>query len=86
MERLIEDRVKEVAAHIVMSDLTIREAAKLFGYSRSTVHKDISERLPKLDGVLYKQVRAILDHHIEVRSIKGGEATKAKFKQRGYEN
>jgi putative DeoR family transcriptional regulator (stage III sporulation protein D) len=82
MRQSIEDRVKEVAKHIIKYDLTIRETANLFGCSKSTIHMDAIIRLPLLDKVLYEQVRAVLDHHIEIRNIKGGEATRVKFLRR----
>ncbi len=58
---------------------TVRSAAKAFGISKSTVHKDLSVRLPKLDQMLYQQVRSLLDENKSLRHLRGGQATKIKY-------
>lgn len=75
----IEDRVIELSLYIIESRATVREAAKKFGISKSTVHKDISERLLKIQPSLASQVREVLDENKAVRHIRGGNATKDKY-------
>lgn len=72
-------RVKEEAKYLITTKNTIREAAKYFGLSKSTIHKDMQERLKDVSPTLYNKVRIILDHHLETRHIKGGETTKQKY-------
>lgn len=74
----IEDRVIEIAFYIYETNATIREAAKKFGISKSTVHKDVTERLLQIDASLAEEIRTILNEHIQERSIKGGLATQRK--------
>lgn len=76
----IEDRVCEVAEYIVENKVTVRAAAKRFGISKSTVHKDLTERLAKVNPALYAQVREVLDLNKAERHIRGGMATKKKYK------
>ena len=75
----IEDRAIELAHYIIDSKDTVRGAAKKFGISKSTVHKDVSERLEKINPVLAKEVRKILDENKAERHIRGGMATKLKY-------
>lgn len=75
----IEERAIKLAHYIIDSKDTVRGAAKKFGISRSTVHKDVSERLKKINPSLAKQVRAILDENKAERHIRGGMATKLKY-------
>ncbi len=77
----IEERAVNLAHYIVDSKDTVRGAAKAFGISKSTVHKDVSERLKKINPVLAKEVREILDENKAERHIRGGLATKLKYKQ-----
>jgi len=76
----IEERVLEVAKYIIESRATIRKTAKMFGVSKSTVHKDITERLPKINPQIAKEAKEILDLNKAERHIRGGKATKLKYK------
>lgn len=80
MKDYIEERVLEVAKYIIDSKATIRKTAKLFGVSKSTVHKDITERLPKINPAVAKEAREILELNKAERHIRGGRATKLKYK------
>ncbi len=75
----IEERAMELAHYIIDSKDTVRGAAKKFGVSKSTVHKDLSERILKINPVLAAQVRVILDENKAERHIRGGMATKLKY-------
>lgn len=75
----IEKRAIELAHYIINSKDTVRGAASKFGISKSTVHKDLSERLLKISPVLAKDVRKILDKNKAERHIRGGMATKLKY-------
>ena len=81
MADTIEDRACELAVYMIENGATVRAAAQHFGISKSTVHKDLSQRLPYCNKSLYKQVRRILDENKAQRHIRGGLATKAKYKQ-----
>ncbi len=74
-----EDRAIELAHYIIESGATVRTAAKMYGISKSTVHKDITERLPRLSGALAEQVKKVLDYNKAQRHLRGGEATKHKY-------
>ena len=75
----IEERAVKLAHYIIDSKDTVRGAAKKFGISKSTVHKDVSERLKKINPSLAKEVRIILDENKAERHIRGGMATKLKY-------
>ena len=75
----IDERAIELAHYIIDSKDTVRGAAKKFGISKSTVHKDVSERLKKINPVLAREVRIILDENKAERHIRGGMATKLKY-------
>ena len=75
----IEERAINLAQYIIDSKDTVRGAAKKFGISKSTVHKDVSERLKKINPNLAKKVRIILDENKAERHIRGGMATKLKY-------
>ncbi len=75
----IEERAINLAHYIIDSKDTVRGAAKKFGISKSTVHKDVSERLVKINPGLAKDVRIILDENKAERHIRGGMATKLKY-------
>ena len=75
----IEERAVNLAHYIIDSKDTVRGAAKKFGISKSTVHKDVSERLIKINPVLAKDVRKVLDANKAERHIRGGLATKRKY-------
>ena len=80
----IEARTAELAKYIIDNKCTVRDAAKKFGISKSTVHKDITERLPKINRGLYEAAREILDENRQERHIRGGIATREKYlKQKG---
>jgi len=76
----IEERVLEVAKYIIESKATIRKTAKMFGVSKSTIHKDITERLPKINPQIAKEAKQVLDLNKAERHIRGGKATKLKYK------
>jgi sporulation transcriptional regulator SpoIIID len=76
----IEERVLEVARYIIESKATIRKTAKVFGVSKSTIHKDMTERLPKINPQVAKEAKDILDINKSERHIRGGKATKMKYK------
>ena len=76
----IEQRACDLAVYIIENKATVRSAAREFGISKSTVHKDLSERLAQCDRVLYAQVKAILDENKSQRHIRGGLATRRKYK------
>ncbi len=75
----IEKRVIGEANYIIETKETIREISKKFKVSKSTVHKDLHERLKKIDKTLSKKVDEILKYHINIRHIRGGESTKRKY-------
>lgn len=78
-EKLIEERVISLAQYIIDTKDTVRGAAKKFHISKSTVHKDITERLEKINKTLAKEVREILNENKAERHIRGGMATKMKY-------
>ena len=77
----IEERAVKLAHYILDSKDTVRGAAKKYGISKSTVHKDLTERLRKINPSLSKEVRVILDENKAERHIRGGMATKIKYLQ-----
>ena len=77
----IEERACELAVYIIETGATVRTAAKYFGISKSTVHKDLSQRLPQYNQRLYRQVRPVLDENKAQRHIRGGMATRRKYQQ-----
>lgn len=79
MKGIVEERAVELGEYIIESKATVRKAAKKFGVSKSTVHKDVSQRLKKLNPTLYLEVRRILDTNKSERHIRGGLATKNKY-------
>lgn len=80
MTDTIEERAKKLAVYIIETGATVRAAAKHFGISKSTVHKDLQTRLPGSQPALYTQVRQILDRNKQERHIRGGQATRRKYK------
>jgi putative DeoR family transcriptional regulator (stage III sporulation protein D) len=76
----IEQRARDLALYIIEHNATVRDAAKHFGVSKSTVHKDLSERLRHIDRALYVQVRAVLEQNKAERHLRGGAATRRKYK------
>lgn len=77
----IEQRACKLAVYIIETGATVRTAAKRFGVSKSTVHKDLAQRLPQYNKVLYNQVRRILDENKAQRHIRGGMATREKYQK-----
>lgn len=81
MKHQLDERVKKVAEYIIEKKVTIRQTANRFKISKSTVHKDVTERLWNIDRSLYEEVRKILDFNKSQRAIRGGLATKRKYKK-----
>ncbi len=82
MERTMEDRAQKLAVYMIETGGTVRSAARQFGISKSTVHKDLQQRLPKCDPVLYRKVRAVLDVNKAQRHLRGGAATREKYSKK----
>ena len=82
MHDYIKERTIKIGRCIVETRKTVRTIAKEFGVSKSTVHKDLTERLPEINPELANQVKSILEYHKSVRHLRGGEATKIKYKNR----
>ena len=80
MRDYIEERVLNVAGYIIENGATVRNAAKAFKISKSTVHKDMQDRLKHIDPTLAKDVHAILERNKAERHIRGGKATRDKYK------
>ncbi len=80
MRENIEQRACDLAVYIIENQATVRAAAKEFGVSKSTVHKDLSERLPHCNRSLYRQVKAVLERNKAERHIRGGMATRRKYR------
>ncbi|NLK38471.1 MAG: sporulation transcriptional regulator SpoIIID [Epulopiscium sp.] len=79
MKTYIEERAIEIANFMIHSNATVRETAKKFGISKSTVHKDITDRVEKIDPELAKSVRRVLEVNKAERHIRGGMATREKY-------
>lgn len=79
MNSTIFNRVIEETNYMLESEKTIREIAKKFNVSKSTVHKDLHERLKNIDIIKFKKVDQILKYHIGIRHIRGGESTKIRY-------
>lgn len=79
MADTIEERACQLAVYIIETGATVRSAAKKFGISKSTVHKDLSQRLNHYNKSLYLQVRKVLDENKAQRHIRGGMATRKKY-------
>lgn len=79
MRDYIEERAEEIGQYIVKSGATVRQTAKKFGVSKSTVHKDVTERLVKINPFLAARIRVVLDVNKAERHIRGGMATKEKY-------
>lgn len=80
MRNQIEDRAQKLGFYMIENNTTVRAAAAKFGVSKSTVHKDLTERLRRIDPVLFEQVRVVLEQNKAERHIRGGLATKRKYK------
>lgn len=81
MDNNISVRVISEADYIIKTGKTVRELASIFKVSKSTVHKDLHERLIKIDKNRYDQVDKILKYHIDIRHLRGGESTKKKYQK-----
>lgn len=79
MKAYIEERALELGKYIISSKTTVRDAAQIFGISKSTVHKDVTERLPRINKAVALQVRGILDINSAEKSVRGGRATQLKY-------
>ena len=79
MKDYIEERAVEIANYIIDTKVTVRQAAKKFGISKSTVHKDVTDRLIQINPALAGEARKILDVNKEERHIRGGLATREKY-------
>lgn len=77
----MEERAVQLAQYIIENRATVRSAAAKFGISKSTVHKDLQDRLPAFNRPLYLQVREVLDENTAQRHIRGGIATQKKYKR-----
>lgn len=80
MTDTIEDRACKLAVYIIETGATVRAAAGHFGISKSTVHKDIQQRLPGCNAALYAAVRQVLERNKQERHIRGGMATRRKYR------
>ena len=83
MSRCGTDQVTEVSRYIVRTKSTVRDTAQVFGVSKSTVHKDVTERLPKVNRELASKVKRVLDQNKSERHLRGGEATRRKYLEEG---
>lgn len=81
MQEHIRKRVLDISTYLVESSATVRQAAAAFGVSKSTVHKDVTERLPDINADLAAKVRLVLDLNKAERHIRGGEATRRKYQE-----
>ena len=80
MKSYICERVNDEALYVLKHKCTVREVARVFCVSKSTAHKDLSERLPVIDKQLHSQIERVLTDNWDVRYLRGGEATKKKYK------
>ena len=78
----IDQRACELAVYMIETGATVRSTAHKFGISKSTVHKDLQNRLPKCNKALYEQVRTVLERNKQERHIRGGMATKRKYQHK----
>lgn len=81
MKDNVEERAVQLGEYIAKNNATVRLTAKKYNVSKSTVHKDVSERLKTINMSLYKQVRQVLDTNKQERHIRGGKATKEKYRK-----
>ncbi len=83
MRKYIEERAIEIANYIIENNATVRQTAKAFGISKSTVHKDVTDRLAAINPTLERETRKVLDVNKAERHIRGGMATKEKYLHHG---
>ncbi|MEA4902706.1 sporulation transcriptional regulator SpoIIID [Desulfitobacterium sp.] len=81
MQEYIRKRVLDIGNYIMESSATVRQTADVFGVSKSTVHKDVTERLPLINEKLAMEVKQILESNKAERHIRGGEATRKKYQE-----
>ncbi|HEX6593663.1 MAG TPA: sporulation transcriptional regulator SpoIIID [Bacillota bacterium] len=86
MHDYIKDRTIRIGEHVVETRKTVRMIAKEFGVSKSTVHKDLTERLPKINPDLAAKVKEILEYHKSIRHLRGGEATRRKYQLKSQQD
>ncbi len=79
MQDYILQRVMEITNYILETSFTVRQTAQVFGVSKSTVHKDVTERLPQINESLANEVRKVLEKNKAERHLRGGEATRRKY-------
>ena len=84
MKQYMEKRIISIAHYTIDHNSTVRSTAKKFGISKSTVHKDLTERLPQIDHHLAGEVREVLEINKQERHIRGGQATKEKYLQQHH--
>jgi putative DeoR family transcriptional regulator (stage III sporulation protein D) len=82
MRDYIRRRVLDIAGHIIETKSTVRQTAKLYNVSKSTVHKDVTERLPMISKPLSRKVKRVLEQNKAERHIRGGEATRRKYREK----
>mgnify|MGYP000898985216 FL=1 len=82
VQEYIRRRVLEVSTYLLETSATVRQAARVFGVSKSTVHKDMTERLPRINQQLARKVRLVLDINKAERHLRGGEATRRKYRRK----
>lgn len=82
MKEYIEERALKIAQYIIENQATVRQTAREFGVSKSTVHKDVTTRLRQINKGLALETRKVLEHNKAQRHIRGGLATKKKYKQK----
>ncbi|KJS15143.1 MAG: stage III sporulation protein D [Peptococcaceae bacterium BRH_c4b] len=80
MQEYIQKRVLDICAYILETQSTVRQAANVFKVSKSTVHKDMTERLPSLNKEMAREIKAVLEYNKAERHLRGGEATRKKYK------
>lgn len=81
MQDYIRKRVLDISDYILESKATVRQAATVFGVSKSTVHKDVTERLPSINKKLATKIKDILEYNKSERHLRGGEATRKKYQE-----
>ena len=79
MKGNMEERAQNLALYIIETKATVRAAANQFGISKSTVHKDVTQTLRRVNSALYEQVKAVLERNKNERHLRGGEATRKKY-------
>lgn len=80
MKDYIKERALDVSNYVINTKSTVRKTAKVFGVAKSTIHRDITERLPKINPEVAKEVQKVLDYNKSERHLRGGLATKIKYK------